>query len=159
MEAMSWHACLTQDPHLALDNVITQLCDGSGVPFLQMRKAGLMAALSQKAQQGQLVIMDRLFLSSDHARIVFEKLLYRHIDTFKQTGNYKVQPAWLRRAVMQALPPGMLTGLIGITNESGRLMTSPFNDRTIVENIMRELDHREEDYGSLMAKTGVRRKQ
>ena len=118
-----------------------------------------MAALSQKAQQGQLVIMDRLFLSSDHARIVFKKLLYRHIDTFKQTGNYKVRPAWLRRAVLQALPPGMLTGLIGITNESGRLMTSPFNDRTIVENIMRELDHREEDYGNLMAKTGVRREQ
>jgi hypothetical protein len=123
---------------------------------VQTRKAGLMAALSSKAQEGQVVVVDRLFLRNKDARLVFEQLLRHHIGTIKAVDNHKVQPAWLRHEVLRALSAGVLQGLIGIMHASGRGLESVFDDETVVANIMRELDQEDADYGVMMSKTGAR---
>jgi hypothetical protein len=123
-------------------------------PRVQTRKAGLMAALSAKAQAGQVVIVDTLFPPHADMRAVFRKVLKANIDSIKAVDKYRVPQQWLRRSIQG--PLGRDPGLFGVVHSSGKYIQSYFPDDVIIDNIVRKLDDQGVDYAQLLYKTGAR---
>jgi hypothetical protein len=112
-----------------------------------------MAALSVKAQAGEIVVVDQLIPDNTDARDVFARVLLANMPELKRTGDYKIKNAWVRKAIT---PHGLQAEMYGELDESGKYIATFYPNEVIVKRLLRNLDEQKVDYAWLLARTGAR---